>query len=793
MSLLQTHASSVEHGAFGGFEYGLLLAVPLIPLLGYALQIALRRKLPFGDKLLTLGMGAVMAITVFMALKAIRHHGPEPFFHESVREGHGWSFRWLYQTLGWDSPANVAAGILYDPLGAVLLAVVGIVSFCVHLFSQGYMHGDKRYNIFFANISLFTFAMLGLVLSDNILFFFVFWELMGFMSYSLIGHFSHDPGNPYFHRWATWACKKAFLTTRVGDVCLFVGMLMFFGWKDQELGRACMSFRFTDLWAHAQAVVAANGGQFPAWMITAGLFVFGGTVGKSAQFPLHIWLPDAMAGPTPVSAMIHAATMVAAGVFLLGRTFPLMAPEVLTVVTVVGATTALFAATIGMTAFDLKAVLAWSTISQLGFMVAAVGLGGVVAGMFHMTTHAFFKACLFLSAGAVIHACHHEQDMRRMGGLRVRLPITFLCMLACTLAIAGVPFFSGFYSKDMILMAGWEGVLGHTFDGWKIYATVALSLAAIMTAFYMFRMVFMTFFGSYRGEVHAGGHGHAEHGHHALEHSAKGQHAHAHAHAHAEKHAEHGHGHGGHDAGHGHHEIEHAEDGGIAHGHGGPLPREVGWQMAVPLLILAALGIFGGDFPSADYFNIYHPHPWFTHLATLESLYPNVAGWLGERFPVDEHVAHVAHARAFYSSVFLIAPLGILLAWFLYVRRRDLPAKITSALGILYETVAHRYYIDEFANALAIRPTMAAAQLLKLIDEKVVDGLVLLVGTVNRFGGSFSAAFDRIVVDGLVNLVGLVSQTFGAVSRLLQTGRIQQYAAFAVGGGLLAAAWLILS
>ena len=762
------------------FDFGLLLAVPLIPLLGYALQIAFRKKLPYGDKILTGGMFVVMCITVYMAFKAIGHaygDSTEPFFYESARSG-GPMFKWLYSSVDWlwDDPRNVVAGILYDPLGAILLAVVGIVSFCVHLYSQGYMHGDKRYNIFFANISLFTFAMLGLVLSDNILFFFIFWEIMGLMSYLLIGHFSHDPDNRYFHRWATWASKKAFLTTRVGDVCLFVGILMFYGYTDPVLGEACGSFRFTDLWAHAQEVVAANGGAFPGWMTVAGLFTFGGTVGKSAQFPLHIWLPDAMAGPTPVSAMIHAATMVAAGVFLLGRMFPVFSPEVLAVVTVIGATTALFAATIGMTAWDLKAVLAWSTISQLGFMVAAVGLGGVVAGMFHMVTHAFFKACLFLSAGAVIHACHHEQDMHKMGGLRKHLPITFWCMLVCTLAIAGVPFFSGFYSKDMILLAGWEGIYGD-FDGWKLFATIALSIAATLTAFYMFRMIFLTFFGEYRGEVAAGhGHGHDDHGH--------GE-------------DEHGHGHDDH-----HHAVVHAEDGGIAAGHPGPMPVEVPWKMAAALCILAFLGIFSGDIPTLNWFNIYYPEPWFPEMASLQTLYPNVSGWLTGRFPVydshspDEHLAHVGHVAhnwAFYGSVFVIAPLGIFLAWFLYSKRRDLPAKITGGLGIVYETVRDKYYIDQFVNAVAIRPSVGLARFLKLIDEKIVDGLVLLVGAINKQFGFLSAAFDRIVVDGLVNFVGLASQTFGAISRLLQTGRVQQYAAFAVGGALLTAAWLILS
>ena len=246
-------------------------------------------------------------------------------------------------------------------------------------------------------------------------------------------------------------------------------------------------------------------------MTVAGLFVFGGTVGKSAQFPLHIWLPDAMEGPTPVSAMIHAATMVAAGVFLLGRTYPLMSPEVLAVVTVVGSITALFAATIGTTVNDIKGVLAYSTISQLGFMVAAVGLGGVVAGTFHMVTHGFFKACLFLCSGSVIHGCHHEQDMRKMGGLRKYMPITFACMLISTLAIAGIPFFAGFYSKDLIILKAFEGTIESLQRRQPVRARSRCPWRRLLTAFYMFRLIFMTFFGEYRG--HAPGHERHGHGH----------------------------------------------------------------------------------------------------------------------------------------------------------------------------------------------------------------------------------------------------------------------------------------
>ncbi len=841
-------------------DFGLLLAVLLIPLVGYVVQIFFGKKLPRqGDWLLTGGMFAVMCITVFLAFKIIASssgghggdaHGADASQLWSSQE-HGFAFHWLFS----DAPGiqNVVAGILYDPLGAVMLAVVGIVCFCVHLFSIGYMHGDRRYHVFFANISLFSFAMLGLVLADNILFLFLFWEIMGLMSYLLIGHFSQDPSKPFFHRWATWASKKAFLTTRVGDCLLFIAIFIFYRnftslWSTVPEFKAALPnfqpFVFRDMWEMGRLVVEHNGGEFPGWMTAAGLCAFGGTVGKSAQFPLHIWLPDAMAGPTPVSAMIHAATMVAAGVFLLGRMYPLMSPEVLSVVTVVGATTAIFAATIGMVVYDIKAVLAYSTISQLGFMVAAVGLGGVVAGMFHMVTHAFFKACLFLSAGSVIHGCHHVQDMRIMGGVRKYMPVTFVCMLVCTAAIAGVPFFSGFYSKDMIILAGWAGVLDvRHFDGWKLYALLALALAAMLTAFYMFRLIFMTFFGEYRGNLErhmysaalaAGGvegpnpnehaepvvahavAGHGEHGH-----GAEPAHGHAHGHAHeapGHGHATHGHGHAkahaapehGHATpshahaapAHAHATALHAAHGDDGHGHhGAHVPHESPPTMLVALCVLAFLGVFGGHFWLADpghLLTFYKSEPWFTQVATPTSMYgAEVGAFAAEKISVGilDHTSdlgHAAHLRAVVLSLF-VATVGIAGAWFLYVRRRDLPAVITERLGLAYTVVRRRYFVDEMVDVTFIQPTRKLCTVFRTIDERLIDGFVLLNGSLHRSLGFFWAWFDKTFVDGLVNWVGLVSQVFGAAVRLLQTGRIQQYAAFAVAGGLLAAAWLILA
>ena len=726
-------------------DYKWLLAVPLIPLFGYIIQIFFGRFLPRkGDWLLTSGMAVTMAITVWMAFKAIAgSQGDGVFFHESISET-GFGFRWLYDTeKGATDPLNVTAGILYDGLGAAMLAVVGVVSFFVHLFSTGYMKGDRRYHIFFANISLFTVAMLGLVLSDNILYLFVFWEIMGLMSYLLIGHFSHDP-NSHRIKQAAAACKKAFLTTRVGDTCLLVGIMIFY--------YHFQTFRFTELWEAAQVTVAANGGEYPAWMTAAGLLVFGGTVGKSAQFPLHIWLPDAMEGPTPVSAMIHAATMVAAGVFLLGRCYPLMSPTVLNVVTCFGTVTALFAATIGMTIFDIKGVLAYSTISQLGFMVAGIGTGGLglIAGLFHMVTHAFFKSCLFLSAGSVIHGCHHEQDMRKMGGLRKKMPLTFLAMLICTLAIAGVPLFAGFYSKDKIIQSAFMKMTHGGLNGVGLFAYAGLLIAAAMTAFYMFRLIFMTFFGEPRD----------------------------------------------------HHVHDHA--------HESPKP------MVISLLVLAFLGMFGGKMWLRDFDLLGGHGTWFESLTSkishadhvaadvplsgvfsIDKMYPGIAitemnTYVGDSANGFLHSLHSGHTWAMTGSL-IVAFGGILLAVFIYLLRKADPAKIAAAFGEAYTTVANKYYIDEFVNATVIKLQMVLAYTFKWVDENIVDGAVNGVGKINRTFGFMWAWFDKTVVDGIVNGVGAATNMTGSLVRLFQTGRIQQYASLAFGGLLLLFAWLFLA
>lgn len=369
---------------------------------------------------------------------------------------------------------QLTAGFEVNQLNALMLVIVSLVSFLVHTYSKGYMHGDDRFHIFYAYLGLFTFAMLGLVLSPNLLQTYIFWELVGVGSFLLIGFY-------FYKEEAKAAAKKAFIMTRIGDVGLLIGMILLF-W---QVG----SFEYDEIF------LAVENGAVSAGMITlTAILIFIGAVGKSGQFPLHTWLPDAMEGPTPVSALIHAATMVAAGVYLVAALFPLFTASktALLTIAVVGAITAIFAASIGLVQTDIKRVLAYSTVSQLGYMMLALGSAGYVAGVFHLMTHAFFKALLFLAAGSVIHAVH-TQNIEEMGGLWKKLRLTGPLFLIGTLAISGVPLFSGFFSKDEILIAAWAH--GNTALFWLAV------VAAFFTAFYMFRLFFMVFTGEARSKM----------------------------------------------------------------------------------------------------------------------------------------------------------------------------------------------------------------------------------------------------------------------------------------------------
>ena len=380
---------------------------------------------------------------------------------------------------------TIQLGIMLDNLSAIMLVVVMLISMLVHFFSIGYLEGDVRYTRYFAYLGFFTFSMIGIVLTHNLLMMYMFWELVGLSSYLLIGHW-------YEKKSASNAAMKAFIVNRVGDAGMFIGIMIIF--------IHFSTFSFDAIFG------AVASGDLPfesrGWLTAAGILIFCGAVGKSAQFPLHVWLPDAMEGPTPVSALIHAATMVAAGVFLVARMFPLFTADALLVIAYVGAFTALLAATIAITQYDIKKVLAWSTISQLGYMIMALGVGAWAAGFMHLVTHAAFKAGLFLGSGAVIYAMHaalHQQhdhhtdaqDIRNMGGLRSRMPLTYGTFLVFTLAISGIPLTSGFLSKDEIL----AGTLAFsTLNGHYLLPLIAFIVAG-MTAFYMFRLLILTFHG----------------------------------------------------------------------------------------------------------------------------------------------------------------------------------------------------------------------------------------------------------------------------------------------------------
>jgi NADH-quinone oxidoreductase subunit L len=456
----------------------LIPAVPVVAAGVIALLKQPRRKTAASLAIGSLGFSLLLALIAFGHVVSGWSHG------NAVRETV--NFTWIRV-----GTTNVDLGWVLDPLSAVMLVMVCFVGLLIFIYSTGYMAHDENFTRFFCFLSLFAGAMLGVVIANSLLLLFMCWELVGLTSYLLIGFWYHKPS-------AAAAAKKAFLTTRVGDIFFLLGMV----WLAS--GTGTLLFYNSGGGSMEAGALAMLLGQHAGWGLTAagaiGLLIFAGAAGKSGQFPLHVWLPDAMEGPTPVSALIHAATMVAAGVYLIARVYPLMAAgsllggstTALTVVTWVGAFTAVFAALIAVAQDDIKRILAYSTVSQLGYMMAGLGMGGVAVGMFHLITHAFFKALLFMGAGSVIHGCHDEQNIRKMGGLKADMPVTFVTYAAGMLALCGVPIFAGFWSKDGILEAG---------SHWSVSkGPVALLIfGALLTAFYMTRQVVYVFFGHWRG------------------------------------------------------------------------------------------------------------------------------------------------------------------------------------------------------------------------------------------------------------------------------------------------------
>ncbi|SMB93917.1 NADH dehydrogenase subunit L [Desulfonispora thiosulfatigenes DSM 11270] len=522
----------------------------------------------------------------------------------------------------------IEMGALIDPLTAVMLFVVTFISLLVAIYSIGYMKDDPYFSRFFGYVSLFVFSMLGLVISNNYFQTFVFWELVGLSSYLLIGFYFYKDS-------AAKACDKAFNTNRVADFGFMLGIILLF----LHFG----TFNFGQL---AGSIASSTD---LAFLTLAAILVFIGPVGKSGQFPLHVWLPDAMEGPTPCSALIHAATMVAAGVYLLARGFILFASveQVMTIIAYVGGFTAIFAATIAITQRDLKRILAYSTLSQLGYMVMAIGIGSMTAGMFHLTTHAFFKALMFLCAGSVIHAIH-KQDIFEMGGIFKEMKITTITMVIGGLAIAGIPPFAGFWSKDEILLAC-------QINGFPVLYVVA-SFTAFLTAFYMFRMIFLAFFGEKRSEFTA---------------------------------------------------------------HESPL------SMTVPLMILAFFSIVGG-FIGAP----------FIEKGFASYIYVN-------------HVHHPVPNYMIMGSSTIIATLGILLAYLMYIKKIISADAIATRFKPIYNLLYNKYYIDEFYG---------------WVFNNLVLGFAALCNWL-----------DRNIVDGTAHFIAWIIRTIGAKGRYVHTGSLQTY------------------
>lgn len=554
---------------------------------------------------------------------------------------------------------RLEVGFLIDPLTAVMMLVVTFVSLCVHVYTIGYMADDPGYQRFFSYIALFTFSMLMLVMSNNFLQLFFGWEAVGLVSYLLIGFW-------YTRESAIYANLKAFLVNRVGDL----GFLLGIGLIWAHFGTLDYAEVFRQAPQLAQQTITLIQGHPWALMTVICVLLFIGAMGKSAQFPLHVWLPDSMEGPTPISALIHAATMVTAGIFMVARMSPLfeLSDTALSFVMVIGAITALFMGILGMVQNDIKRVVAYSTLSQLGYMTVALGVSAYSAAIFHLMTHAFFKALLFLAAGSVIIGMHHDQDIRNMGGLRKYMPITWITLLIGSLALIGTPGLSGFFSKDAIILATYAS------DLWGSgFAAFAVTAGVFVTAFYAFRMYFLVFHGKERfRHAHAG-------------HDQEG----------GKDDDRHGHHHGGHST-----------------------PRESPWVVTVPLILLAIPSVYAGwayiePMLFGDFFGaaIYVDHATHPAMQTL-----------AEHFHGTGRM--VLHGLT--SLPFWLAVAGVATAWYLYLVRRDLPEKIRRKVGILYTILERKYGFDDFNDwFFAGGARLVGGRLWRWGDVRAIDGVLV--------------------------------------------------------------------
>ena len=686
-----------------------LWLIPALPILAAGLTaLAPQRCRKFASSLAIGSMVLAFLLSLCALARALQvvPDGPKDFCN----------IAWLQFAAG--DPGILKLGWVLDPLTAVMLVMVTFVSLLIFIYSTGYMAHDENFTRFFTFLSLFAGAMLGVVIANSLLLLFISWELVGLTSYLLIGFWYHKPS-------AAAAAKKAFITTRVGDVFLFLGIVWLYHQTGTLLfydgGAGCLEQ------GALAAMVAKTTSVGMAVSTAIGLLIFAGAVGKSGQVPLHVWLPDAMEGPTPVSALIHAATMVAAGVFLVARVYPLMGAHAdgaalettaLQVVTWIGAITAVFAASIAVAQNDIKRILAYSTISQLGYMMMGLGVGGVAVGMFHLITHAFFKALLFMGAGSVIHGCHDEQDIRKMGGIKKYMPITFATYAVGMLALAGFPLvFSGFWSKDAIL---------HSAHGWSVsHVPFYLGVAgAFLTAFYMTRQVALVFFGSNRSSGRESAHSHS-----SDDHPKKSEPTHVGCH------------------------TEHGD------------PHESPLSMTAPLMILAACAIGLSVIGTPAW-------PWFQ---SFLGQYHGEAGFTSEVISLMVT-----------SSVVVFAGLGV--GWWLYGRKpiqnADEPDVLEKLPLGLHTWFARKYGIDELYELTVIRFNAWSAKACAFLDQWVWGGAVLLVSYFMLGLSWVSRVFDEFVINlGFDQGCGGVTRGGKLMSRL-QDGRVQNYLRI-IGVGLV--------
>ncbi len=650
-------------------------------------------------------------------------------------------------------PGFLDIGVYVDSLTVAMFSMITLVSTLIFIFSIGYMHEDKRFPRFFTYLSLFCFSMLGLVLGGTILQLFIFWELVGLCSYLLIGFW-------YEKKSASNAAIKAFVTNRVGDFGFLIGLGILF----YHVGNVALP----NLWVllgsagtlHEGAMSLPGGGAITVGLLTiTGIGLFFGAVGKSAQFPLHVWLPDAMEGPTPVSALIHAATMVAAGVYLVARIFPILTPDAKLFIAIIGCVTLTMAALIALAQTDIKKVLAYSTLSQLGYMILALGIGSYIGGLFHLITHAFFKALLFLGSGAVIYAAHHEQEMPQYGGLWRKIPITAATFFIAVLAIAGTPFLSGFYSKDMIIahagaFSTWATENGRSNWYWALW--LMPTVIAFVTAFYMMRCWMLTFAGKPRNQ----------------------------------------------------HVYDHARERPVMYG---------------PLIALAILSIIAGypkflgvreliEASRDEATVIVRRISKNAELAPFATAWPGdepkhaasgaeagagiavpLAGATAHSHDPLEHGWHLVHTIVFWAFI-----VGIGLGAIVYARGYWITAPLMriAPLNWIRIWLYRRMYFDELYFAIFVGVIMALSRLSEWFDRIVVDGTVNLAAKSVRGAATVAGLHDKYVVDGAVNGAASLSQELGAAVRAPQTGRIRMYVLVliaAVSLGLAAAIVVALS